>query len=446
MSSFSAHIQHALEKNGITQSQRVIVAVSGGADSMALLHACVSLHYDCVAAHVNYSLRGADSDADEMCVRNYCSSAAVPIEVLRVQNEHWHSTPGSTQEAARHIRYNWFNELLKKHEASCLVTAHHAKDQLETMLQQFIRGGGGKSLYGMAAKQSAIIRPMLAVSKNDILEYAKKNSIPWRNDASNETDEYTRNLIRHRIIPIIEELNPSIYTGIQQRSEWMHQEQAASNDAVSFFLSKHLIYADEAELLSGRELRAITYSDVVLWKWLKPKDFTSRQVVQVSELLKSYSSTEAALINSESHDVFIQNETVACVPKKEIANEVIHELPWSNGQIHIDACSRENVAFTSDGERQHLDIRQLTFPLTIREWQHGDVFFPLGAPGKQKVADFLTHAKTPSWKKKKTRVLVSDTTIVCVLGMRICEKFKISADTKESVRIQFSAERNLSNV
>jgi tRNA(Ile)-lysidine synthase len=250
MSSFSAHIQHALEKNVITQSQRVIVAVSGGADSMALLHACVSLHYDCVAAHVNYGLRGADSDADEMCVRNYCTSANIPIEILRVKKEHWDNNPGSTQEAARNIRYTWFNELLKQHEASCIVTAHHAKDQLETMLQQFIRGGGGKSLYGMAIRQGAVVRPMLSFSKEEVLEYAEANHIAWRNDASNETDDYTRNLIRHQIIPVIEELNSSIYKGIQQRSEWMHQEQAASNDAVNSFLAKHLVHEGEAPRLT----------------------------------------------------------------------------------------------------------------------------------------------------------------------------------------------------
>ena len=446
MSSFSAHIQQAFEKIGVTNRHRLVVAVSGGADSMALLHSCVSLHYDCVAAHVNYGLRGADSDADETCVSNYCASANIGLEILRVAKEHWHNNPGSTQEAARNIRYTWFEEVLTKHNASFILTAHHANDQLETMLHQFIRGGGGKSLYGMAIRQGAVVRPMLTLSKLDILEYVEANNIAWRNDTSNETNDYTRNHIRHELIPAIEKLNASIYRGIQQRSEWMHQEQAATNDAVHSFLSRHIVWQDGAETMSAIALASVAYPDVVLWKWLQPNNFSSQQVIRISTLLQGDSSTEAALISSESHDVFIQNGIVACVPKKDSTTEVIHNLPWSNGRVHIDVCSREDVSFTTDDTRQYLDVQQVTMPLTIRSWHHGDAFFPLGASGKQKISDFLTHSKTPSWKKKDTLVLESANTITAILGKRICEKFKITPATQECVRIQFSAERNLSNV
>ena len=446
MSSFTKHIQQAFEKIGISREHRLILAVSGGADSMALLHSCNELNYDCLVAHVNYGLRGVESDEDEKCVRDFCSARHIPIEILHVQNEQWINNPGSTQEAARNIRYTWFGEVLTKHNASFILTAHHANDQLETMLHQFIRGGGGKSLYGMAARQGSVVRPMLALSKRDILEYVEANNIAWRNDTSNETNDYTRNLIRHELMPSIEKLNASIYKGIQQRSEWMHQEQAAAKDAVHSFLSRHLIWQDDAETMSAVALSGVAYPDVVLWKWLQSKDFSSQQVIQISALLQSDSSTEAALICSESHDVFIQNGIVACVPKKESTTEVIHKLPWSNGRVHIDVCSREDVSFTSDDTRQYLDVQQVTMPLTIRSWQHGDAFFPLGASGKQKISDFLTHAKTPSWKKKDTLVLESANTITAILGKRICEKFKITPVTQECVRIQFSAERNLSNV
>ncbi len=446
MSSFSAHIQQAFEKIGVTNRHRLVVAVSGGADSMALLHGCVALRYECIAAHVNYGLRGADSDADEMCVSNYCASANIPLEILRVEKERWHNNPGSTQEAARQIRYAWFEEVWKKYDATFILVAHHANDQLETMLHQFIRGGGGKSLYGMAAHHGTVVRPMLTLSKRDILEYVEANNIAWRNDTSNETNDYTRNLIRHELVPSVEKLNTSIYKGIQQRSEWMHQEQAAANDAVQSFLSRHLIRQDDAETMSAVALASVAYPDVVLWKWLQPNDFSSQQVIQISSLLRGDSSTEAALICSESHDVFIQNGIAACVPKKENTSEVIDQLPWSNGHVHIDVCSREDVSFTSDDTRQYLDVQQVTMPLTIRSWQHGDAFFPLGGSGKQKISDFLTHAKTPSWKKKDTLVLESANTITAILGKRICEKFKITPTTQECVRIQFSAYRNLSSV
>jgi tRNA(Ile)-lysidine synthase len=226
----------------------------------------------------------------------------------------------------------------------------------------------------------------------------------------------------------------------------MHQEQAAANDAIHSFLTRHIILQDDAETISAVALADVAYPDVVLWKWLQPNDFSSQQVIQISTLLQSDSSTEAALISSESHDVFIQNGIVACVPKKESTTEVIHQLPWSNGRVHIDVCRREDVSFTSDDTRQYLDVQQVTMPLTIRSWQKGDAFFPLGASGKQKISDFLTHTKTPSWRKKDTLVLESDSEIAVVLGKRICEKFKITPATQECVRIQFSTERNLSLV
>jgi len=444
MSSFSAHIQQAFEKIGIDSRQRLIVAVSGGADSMALLHCCHVLNYECVVAHVNYGLRGAESDEDEICVRNFCAASTIPIEILHVRDEHWSQHDGSTQEAARSIRYAWFDALLEKHDASFILTAHHANDQVETMLLQFIRGGGGKSLYGMPMRNGSIARPMLALTKKDILEYVAENDTPWRHDASNDAIDYTRNTIRHQLIPSIEQLNPTIHSGIQQRSEWMHQEQAAVDRAVNAFLSRHLSFAHGAETIAVSALRESEFPDVVLWKWLHSKGYSSQQVVQISAHLKRDTSTEPSLFSSASHDVYIQNGTMACVAREEMVKEVIHTLPWSNADMHIDICSRAEVSFVSDGTRQYVDASRITWPLVIRVWQPGDEFHPLGAPGRQKVSDYLTHAKVPSWLKKKARVVESNNTIVSVLGMRICENFKIYPHSEECIRIQFFTERNLS--
>jgi len=445
MSSFSAHIQQAFEKIGIDSRQRVIVGVSGGADSMALLHGCHVLRYDCVVAHVNYGLRGAESDEDEMCVRNFCVASAIPIEILHVQDEHWSNYAGSTQEAARSIRYAWFEELFEKHNASFILTAHHAHDQVETMLLQFIRGGGGKSLYGMPMRNGSIARPMLALTKRDILEYVAENDIPWRHDASNDSTDYTRNTIRHQLIPTIEQLNPTIHSTIQLRSEWMHQEQAAVDWAVNLFFSRHLSFRAGTETIAIYALREIEYPDVVLWKWLRPHGYSSQQVIQISEHVKREPATEPTLFSSASHDVFIQNGTIASVEKTGLMSEVIDSLPWSNGHVHIDICSRAEVSFVSDSTRQYLDASNIAMPLVVRVWQPGDEFRPLGAPGRQKVADYLTHAKAPAWIKKTTCVLESQKTIVSVLGMRICENFKITAHTQTCIRIQFSDERNLSS-
>lgn len=437
MNSFTSHIQHVLSTNGVGENHTLIVAVSGGADSMALLHGCSTVHARCVVAHVNYGLRGADSNDDETLVRNYCSSQNIPLELFVVREEHWEKHPGSTQEAARAIRYAWFEELRVKHDALYILTAHHANDQTETMLYQFIRGGAGRSVYGMPMRSENTLRPLLALTQQAVINYVEEHQIPWRHDRSNDSDKYARNRVRHEILPLIEALNPSIHEGIQQRSSWMHQEQAMVEWAAQSYLKNNLSISSGVEALSISNLLETGFADVLLWKWLHPADFTSPTVVQISASLAN-ASGEALWFSSGTHDVCIQGNTIACLPTPKAVNEFIEAFPWSNDLMQIDLCSPEEVEFTNDSIRQYLDADKLRLPLQLRSWQPGDRMHALGAPGVQKVSDILTHAKIPSWKKREALVLTCGGDITCILQTRICEDFKKTASTKRCVRIQFS--------
>jgi tRNA(Ile)-lysidine synthase len=437
MQSFASHIQHVLNTNGVEENHTLIVAVSGGADSMALLHGCSLLHGRCVAAHVNYGLRGADSNDDEALVRSYCSSHNIPLEALVVEEERWEKHPGSTQEAARAIRYAWFEELRLKHSALFILTAHHANDQTETMLYQFIRGGAGRSVYGMALRSENTLRPLLALTRQAVIDYVEEQSVPWRHDRSNDTTQYARNRVRHEILPLIEALNPSIHEGIQQRSAWMHQEQAMVEWAAKTYLKNNLSSANGVETLSIPSLLETGFMEVLLWKWLYPVGFTSPTVVQISSSIAN-AYDEAIWFSSATHDVCIQGNTIACILTAAPANELIASLPWSNAFIRIDHCTPEEVEFTTDSTRQYLDADKLTLPFLLRSWQPGDRMLALGAPGAQKVSDILTHSKTPSWKKKCALILSCDEDIACILQTRISENFKKTASTQRCVRIQFS--------
>ena len=437
MKSFASHIQQVLSTNGVEENHTLILAVSGGGDSMALLHACSSVHARCVVAHVNYGLRGADSNDDEALVRNYCSSYNIPLEVLVVEEEHWEKHPGSTQEAARAIRYAWFEELRLKHNALFILTAHHANDQTETMLYQFIRGGAGRSVYGMALRSENTLRPLLALTRQAVIDYVEEHSVPWRHDGSNDTTQYARNRVRHEILPLIEALNPSIHEGIQQRSAWMHQEQAMVEWAAKTYLKNNLSSANGVETLSIPPLLETGFMEVLLWKWLYPVGFTSPTVVQISSSLAN-ASDEAIWFSSATHDVCIQGNTIACILTAAPVNELIASLPWSNAFIRIDHCTPEEVEFTTDSTRQYLDADKLTLPFHLRSWQPGDRMHALGAPGVQKVSDILTHSKTPSWEKKCALILSCDEDIACILQTRISENFKKTASTQRCVRIQFS--------
>jgi tRNA(Ile)-lysidine synthase len=434
---FESHILGILQSHGVKAESNVIVAVSGGADSMALLSAVHSLPFSCIAAHVNYGLRGKESDGDEECVRSFCASRNIHLEVSRVNEQDWETTAGSTQEAARKMRYAWFEQLRVKHGAAAILTAHHANDQTETMLYQFVRGGAGKSVFGMAEKSGYVIRPLLAVTKVRVMQYIEENAIAWRQDSSNETTHYARNVVRHEWMPLIEQMNPTIHDNIQLRSSWMHQEQAMVDWATSVFLEKNVKRMRGAEVVSIATLCLSGFMDVVMWKWLSSFGFSSQQVSHIAEYARVKSSSEPAWFNSTSHQVCIQTDSIACVEAAEPVHEVISELPYTNDFMSIDFCSSAEVEFTADVTRQYLDASKLTFPLTIRTWQEGDRFHPLGAGGHQTVADFLVHAKVPAWHKKGATVLCSNQDVAAVLHYRISEKFKKAASTDRCLRIQF---------
>lgn len=438
MNDFAQNIQKALILNHVQPDDILIIAVSGGADSMALLHCCASLHYTCVAAHVNYGLRGSESDQDEQCVRAYCSANQIQLEVLQVNDEHWQLNAGSTQEAARNIRYTWLEDCRLQHHASVILTAHHAVDQTETMLYQFVRGGAGKSIYGMGARTHYLVRPMLAITKAAVMNYVNELSIPWRLDQSNDTTDYTRNRIRHELMPLIELLNPSIHDTIQLRSIWLHEEQKMVDQMAHHFFSSTMLQDSIAETLSIQQLLNSGYMRVLLWKWLSKSGFTSQQVIGIADKLHEQRHTEPIWFASATHEVCIQGDTIACAENQPTKEQIINSIPWSNDFVQLDYCTAEEVLFTADSSRQYLDAARLVFPLTLRVWEHGDTFHPLGAPGQQKVSDFLTHQKTPAWIKKHTAVLTSKNTIASVLGMRISEKFKKTAHTTTCLRIQSS--------
>jgi tRNA(Ile)-lysidine synthase len=437
MQSFTSHILRVLQSHGVDREQPVIVAVSGGADSMALLHVMHASDYSCIGAHVNYGLRGTESDDDERAVHIFCAERNITLETLHVTEEDWKQHEGSTQEAARAIRYVWFKSLLSKHNASIILTAHHANDQTETMLYQFVRGGAGKSVFGMAEKSGNIIRPMLAITKERVLQYIAEHAIPWRQDSSNETTHYTRNVVRLEWMPLIERLNPTIHETIQQRSTWMHQEQAVVEWGAQIFLEKNTTHDGVAEVMTIASLRTSGFMDVVLWKWLSPRGFSSQQVMQVAEHVRNEPSPEATWFYSATHRVCLQGGRIACAEIVDHKTEVIQALPWSNDRMSIDFCSASEVEFTTDSNRQYVDASKMNFPLIIRTWQDGDRFHPLGALGQKKVSDFLVHAKIPSWRKHDVFLFQSDGETAVVLKHRISEKFKKTEATERCVRIQF---------
>lgn len=404
---------------------------------MVLLDLCRRNELRITVAHVNYGLRGAESDADEALVTSYCEKHNIPCEVMRASANDWKTHSGSTQESARKMRYRWFDALIAKHGAARVITAHHANDQTETMLMQFIRGGAGKSVYGMSVDNGTVLRPLLAATRAELIAYAQENAVLWREDQSNQSDYYTRNKIRHHIVPEMEAINPSIHKSIQQRSEWMHQEQLLLNDTLAEKWESLIRRDADAVIMDVDALQPLPYLNILMWFGLKPMGFSSEVVVDVVEKIRAPRSSEPVWFSSQTHEVCIQNNMLACIEKQQPTAIQIDALPWSDDSIALDECRRSEVKFGNDAAAQYLDAERMTLPLVIRNWQEGDSFKPLGAPGRQKISDFFTHAKIPAWKKKHVRVLESHGEILAVLGYRISNDFKLTDRSTSCLRVTF---------
>jgi tRNA(Ile)-lysidine synthase len=430
-----------LHRNRIDAHDKLIVAVSGGCDSMVLLALCKTMGLNIIAAHVNFGLRGDDSNEDEQLVKAFCEQANIPLETLRVSDKDWLAHPGSTQEQARSIRYTWFNTLLQQHGAKRILTAHHANDQTETMVHRFIRGGSGKSFTGMAEDTGIVLRPLLSITRKTIVAFATTHHIPWREDISNTTDHYTRNYIRHHVIPLVERLNPGIHDDIQQRSTLLHEEQRLIERATKSILSEiTTIDKSQREIIACSDLVHSGACNTLLWHWLQPCGFSSETTVQITRHIQQSASTEAIWYTSETHDFCIQSGLMCLAKKKQYEEYVISELPATiqgNIHVHLTLHGKGTPQFTPDHIRQIINAEHLSFPLIIRPWKDGDNLIPLGAPGRKSVADLLTQSKLPAWEKKQAHVLISNNDIVAVLGVRIADGVKVKESTTEYLQLEF---------
>ena len=430
-----------LRRNRIAAHDKLIVAVSGGCDSMVLLALCKTMGLNIIAAHVNFGLRGDDSNEDEQLVKAFCEQANIPLEILRVSEEDWLAHPGSTQEQARSIRYAWFNTLIPQHSARRILTAHHANDQTETMIHRFIRGGSGKSFTGMAEDTGIVLRPLLSVTRKEILAFATTHHIPWREDLSNTTDHYTRNYIRHHLIPLVEHLNPGIHEDIQQRSTLLHEEQRLIERATKNILSEITsIDTAQREIIACSDLVDSGACNTLVWYWLQPCGFSSVTTVQISRHVQQSATTESIWYASETHEVCIQSGLVCLAKTTAFKEYVISAFPATiSGNIHVKLTLHDNGTprFTPDHIGQYIDGGRLSLPLIIRPWKEGDSFLPLGAPGRKSVADLLTQSKLPAWEKKQAHVLISNNDIVAVLGVRIADSVKVKESTAQYLHLEF---------
>lgn len=426
MHSFQKQFQNFVKKHDLlTENTSVLLAVSGGVDSMVMATCFLNAGFSFALAHANFKLRGADSDGDEAFVRDWAKKNNVVFHTKALV-----LGKGSTQLNARNARYEWFDFLCKKFGYDKIATAHHLNDSLETVLMNLTRGTGVAGLTGIKPNANRIIRPMLFADKASILDYAKKENIQWREDISNAKTDYDRNLIRHEVMPHLQQLNPSLLSTFESTSE-------------------RIMYANNLLERQVREMKERYLSENKLaTNWIKePADllilanilgefgFSYAQSKEVFQALDHSGNT----FSNANYQLLVDREAIFIqkIDEKTAFTPVVMEQEGSYevGEYKIHISTVESYTFDESANVAYFDADQLAFPLIVRKWQDGDRFTPLGMKGSKKVSDYLINAKISLVEKEKTLVLLSGDEIVWLVGMRISEKFKIKKETKQFLRV-----------
>lgn len=428
------------EHHLFTPKDKLLLAVSGGVDSVVLCELCKRAGYDFAIAHCNFKLRGNDSGRDEQFVKQLAEKYAVPFYVTAFDtNAAAKATKKSIEETARNLRYEWFEEIRSKNNYVFIATAHHANDNIETVLMNFFRGTGIKGLHGILPKQNKIVRPLLFAKKEALTSFAAANKLAFVTDYTNDQNDFTRNYFRNELIPAVKKVFPAADDNLLNNITRLGEAEQLYNDAINTNKKKLLEVKGNEVHIPVLKLQQTKPLQTVLFEIIKDYGFTSNQTVEVAALLQSESGK---YVQSSAHRIIRNRKWLIISPNKtdEAANILIEEsdktIAFELGLLQIEKHS-ELSTINHQLSTAQLDAAEVKFPLLLRKWKQGDYFYPLGMQKKKKLSRFFIDQKLSLTDKEKVWVLESNKKIVWVIGLRIDDRFKITANTREVLQINW---------
>ena len=415
---------------------KLIIAVSGGVDSIVLFHLCLKLKLNFFVAHCNFKLREKESDLDEKFVRDLAIKHNIKFYTKSFNTKKLSSNYNkSIQMAARELRYSWFEELSKELNVKHILTAHHLDDSLETFLINLSRGSGIDGLLGIPRVNDTVYRPLLIFKKDEILSYAKENKISWREDSSNRKQDYLRNQIRIEVLPKLKEINPNLLDNFSKSIDRLQQSKSIIKDKIDDFIKNVSFTRDEKIYFEINKIKKVTNIDAYLYELLKRYNFT--QWDDIRGLLDSQSgkqiiSNTHKLLKDREHLILVKNSEVE--NKTALINKSSKEVAVSLGKIKLSIAKKISK---EDSDVIYLDSAKLNFPLKVRNLLSGDYFYPFGMNGKKKVSKYLKDKKISIYDKDKVLILeTSKNKIIWVVGMRLDDRFSVTDNTKEITKIK----------
>jgi tRNA(Ile)-lysidine synthase len=427
------------------KDKKLLIAISGGIDSIVLTTLFYKLNYSISLAHCNFSLRGKESNKDEAFIKALGQSYDVPTYSIKFETEKYANENGiSTQMAARELRYNWFAALCEEHQFDFVLTAHHKDDVIETFLINLTRGTGMEGLLGIPEINGHIVRPLLPFSRNDILIYATKKKLQWREDQSNSSIKYVRNKIRHRVVPFLKEINPNLLDTFTNTLENLRGSQQIVKDRIENIRQDICTTVNGEIHFDLATLNNYSNPKVYLYELLKGYGFTAwddiLNLLNAQSGKRVYSNTHRLLKN---RGVFILSEIETDVenklyPIEENTKNLEDPIPLKFERVRMESNPKDFFKhMDADQNSIAIDNDLLQYPLILRKWEKGDYFFPLGLGGKKKISKYFKDEKMSLTEKEKCWILSSKNNIIWVIGKRMDDRFKLTNSTNTVLKIQY---------
>ena len=422
---------HYIHENKLFDTKsKILLAISGGIDSVCLADILIRSGYNVEFAHCNFKLREEESDQDEIFVSDLANKNKIPFHHISFDTNHYAlSNKLSIQMAARELRYEWFEKVRREISADYIAIAHNKNDNVETFFINLINGTGLKGLRAIQNKNNFIVRPLMFASRNQIEEYVKLRSLNFREDSSNKSKKYQRNKVRHDLIPLLKQINPSIENTIADEIEIIKNTYSIFKEQVDRVVKEISCQTDDGIKISKNKLIKLEPIDTYLYEILNVFGFTDLKSIKNSIL-----SNPGKQFFSKSHRLLIDREFVFIEKVEDdfFKDILINECTLIlNSPINISFKISSNNQIDKIKDTACFDYEKLVFPLVIRKWKSGDKFIPSGMKGFKKLSDYFIDNKINRFLKEKTLLICSNDDIIWVIGHRIDERYKATSKTKK---------------